>query len=162
MPHALCEPGAHHQAHAALSAVNVTVLGDTHQLYCHVHQRYGLNDAFDRSVGVLLEEQQAQQAQAQRAFGDGRKNVGTGGGGDGHGGGGGEGLPRRRRTLSAASTARMTRRMECSRAQGQGAGCSAYDGAMAAWERRLEREAAERLQVCTARVLCCARCAALC
>ena len=39
-------------------AVNVTVLGTTYSLYTHVHHHYGLNDAFDRGVTLLLERQQ--------------------------------------------------------------------------------------------------------
>lgn len=36
--------------------VQVTLLGKTHQLYCHVHQSYGLDDAFDTSVSLLISE----------------------------------------------------------------------------------------------------------
>lgn len=43
-------------AHSA--AVNVSVLDTTHSLYCHVHHHYGLNDAFERSVGMLLRRQE--------------------------------------------------------------------------------------------------------
>lgn len=39
--------------------MNVTVLDATHQLYAHVHHHYGLNDAFDRAVTLLLARQQA-------------------------------------------------------------------------------------------------------
>jgi hypothetical protein len=39
--------------------VNSTVLGAVHQLYSHVHHHYGLNDAFDRSVTILLARQLA-------------------------------------------------------------------------------------------------------
>ena len=35
-------------------AVNVSLLGASHQLYAHAHHHYGLNDAFDRSVSILL------------------------------------------------------------------------------------------------------------
>ena len=41
-----------------LCAVNVSVLGTTYSLYTHVHHHYGLNDAFDRGVTLLLLEQQ--------------------------------------------------------------------------------------------------------
>ena len=34
--------------------MNATVLGASHLLYAHVHHHYGLNDAFDRSVAILL------------------------------------------------------------------------------------------------------------
>eukprot|EP00887_Chlorella_sp_A99_P007229 scaffold2.g7229.t1 len=34
---------------------NVSVLGANHSLYCHVHHHYGLNDAFERSVAMLLQ-----------------------------------------------------------------------------------------------------------
>ena len=34
--------------------MNATVLGVSHLLYAHVHHHYGLNDAFDRSVAILL------------------------------------------------------------------------------------------------------------
>lgn len=48
------------------SAVNVTVLDATHQLYAHVHHHYGLNDAFDRAVTLLLARQQAASSDAQQ------------------------------------------------------------------------------------------------
>ena len=37
-------------------AVNVTVAGVQYSLYTHVHHHYGLNDAFDRSVDILLSQ----------------------------------------------------------------------------------------------------------
>ncbi|PSC71682.1 putative apyrase 7 [Micractinium conductrix] len=40
-------------------AVNATLLGTTHELYAHVHHHYGLNDAFDRGVTILLDRQAA-------------------------------------------------------------------------------------------------------
>jgi len=36
-------------------AANVSILGVTYSLFTHAHQRYGLNDAFDRSVSILLD-----------------------------------------------------------------------------------------------------------
>ena len=36
------------------TAVNVTVAGVRYGLYTHVHHHYGLNDAFDRSVELML------------------------------------------------------------------------------------------------------------
>ena len=63
-------------------AVNVTVLDATHQLYAHVHHHYGLNDAFDRAVTLLLARQQAasgSNAQQQQQ----QQQVGPGGGGGG-------------------------------------------------------------------------------
>ena len=35
-------------------AGNVTIMGVQYPLYAHVHHGYGLNDAFDRSVALLL------------------------------------------------------------------------------------------------------------
>jgi apyrase len=42
-------------AHAAF-AVNVSLLGTHHTLYTHSHYHFGLDDAFERSVSLLLEE----------------------------------------------------------------------------------------------------------
>lgn len=39
-------------------AVNLTVLGSQYTLYSHVHHSFGLNDAFDRSVALLLTTKQ--------------------------------------------------------------------------------------------------------
>ncbi|PRW21038.1 putative apyrase 7 [Chlorella sorokiniana] len=47
-------------------AVNATVLDATHQLYAHVHHHYGLNDAFDRAVTLLLAHQQTGGSDAQQ------------------------------------------------------------------------------------------------
>ena len=44
------------------TTVNATVLGASHQLYAHVHHGYGLNDAFDRAVTLLLARQRQQAA----------------------------------------------------------------------------------------------------
>lgn len=35
-------------------AANVSILGVQYNLYSHAHYEYGLNDAFDRSVEILL------------------------------------------------------------------------------------------------------------
>ena len=45
---------SHLRLHPPRAAVNATVLGTSHQLYAHVHHHYGLNDAFDRGVSLLL------------------------------------------------------------------------------------------------------------
>lgn len=37
--------------------LDINVLDTKYQLYCHVHQGYGLNDAFDRGVSLLLAEE---------------------------------------------------------------------------------------------------------
>lgn len=50
----------------AIFAVNATVLGASHQLYAHVHHHYGLNDAFDRSVSILLAQKQSAAGTVQR------------------------------------------------------------------------------------------------
>lgn len=47
-----------------LAAVNLTILGSQYTLYSHVHHRFGLNDAFDRSVAHLLTAQQGLAADA--------------------------------------------------------------------------------------------------
>ena len=36
------------------AAANVSILGVQYNLYTHAHHKYGLNDAFDRSVEILL------------------------------------------------------------------------------------------------------------
>jgi hypothetical protein len=46
---------------------NVTVAGHTFHLHTHTFRRYGLNEAFDRSVTLLLEQQQQQQHPEQAA-----------------------------------------------------------------------------------------------
>lgn len=38
-----------------LHAANVSVMGVKYSLFTHAHHRYGLNDAFDRSVSILLD-----------------------------------------------------------------------------------------------------------
>jgi Golgi nucleoside diphosphatase len=38
------------------SSVNISLLGTQHSLYTHSHYHYGLEDAFERSVSILLEE----------------------------------------------------------------------------------------------------------
>lgn len=35
-------------------AANVSILGVQYNLYTHTHRKYGLNDAFDRSIEILL------------------------------------------------------------------------------------------------------------
>jgi hypothetical protein len=42
---------------------NVTVAGHTYHLHTHTFRHYGLNEAFDRSVTLLLDQQQQQQLQ---------------------------------------------------------------------------------------------------
>jgi len=37
--------------------LDINVLDTKYRLYCHVHQGYGLNDAFDRGVSLLLAEE---------------------------------------------------------------------------------------------------------
>ena len=39
---------------ASSAAANVSILGVQYNLYTHAHHKYGLNDAFDRSVEILL------------------------------------------------------------------------------------------------------------
>ena len=36
-------------------AANVSILGVQYNLFTHAHHRFGLNDAFDRSVEILLQ-----------------------------------------------------------------------------------------------------------
>ena len=38
----------------SVAAANVSILGVQYNLYTHAHHKYGLNDAFDRSVEILL------------------------------------------------------------------------------------------------------------
>jgi hypothetical protein len=45
-----------HAAVHAPFAVNVSLLGTHHTLYTHSHHHFGLDDAFERSVSILLEE----------------------------------------------------------------------------------------------------------
>ncbi len=45
-------------------AANVSIMGVQYPLYTHVHHGYGLNDAFDRSVTLLLESAQERPDQA--------------------------------------------------------------------------------------------------
>lgn len=68
-------------ASAPAAAVNATLLGASHQLYSHVHHHYGLNDAFDTSVSILLARQ------APTAGRSSSKAGGSAGGSSGAGGG---------------------------------------------------------------------------
>ena len=45
----------HNNVHG-LFAVNVNILGVNYSLYTYVHQHYGLNDAFSRSIPLALPE----------------------------------------------------------------------------------------------------------
>lgn len=64
--HALCTIHCSPQCHALMyqmltflcvHAANVSIMGVQYPLYTHVHHGYGLNDAFDRSVTLLLESE---------------------------------------------------------------------------------------------------------
>ncbi|BDA48267.1 probable ectonucleoside triphosphate diphosphohydrolase 5 at N-terminal half [Coccomyxa sp. Obi] len=48
---------------AAEATTNVSIMGVQYPLYTHVHHGYGLNDAFDKSVAMLLESSQANSEQ---------------------------------------------------------------------------------------------------
>ena len=50
------EPSLSDPSSARLCAVNVSVLGTTHAVYSHVHHHFGLDDAWDRAVSLLLAE----------------------------------------------------------------------------------------------------------
>ena len=48
-------------SHAPHAAVNISILGTQSTLYTHSHYHFGLDDAFERSVRILMEKQQAKQ-----------------------------------------------------------------------------------------------------